>query len=61
VFWPHASATVPLSGRLDYASIVLATLATAALVTKRAEAIPVIAACGLAGLALWGLGLQAAV
>jgi chromate transporter len=61
VFWPHANAAEPFSGGIDYASIALAALATAVLVSKRAEAIPVIAACGLAGLALWGLGLQAAV
>jgi chromate transporter len=51
VFW---------TGRIEWASIAIAVLATAALVTKRAEVIPVIAASGLAGLALWLAGYGAA-
>jgi chromate transporter len=61
VFWPQASEAAPFSGRFDVASVALATIATAALLSKRVETIPVIAASGLAGLALWALGLQSAV
>jgi len=48
-------------GRLDVASVAIAALATLALVWKRVDVIPVIAASGAAGLALWAAGVQAAV
>ncbi|HEX7465566.1 MAG TPA: chromate transporter, partial [Usitatibacter sp.] len=52
VFWP---------GGFDIAACAIATIATVVLVTNRAQVIPVIAASGAAGLALWALGLQGAV
>jgi chromate transporter len=61
VFWPRSSAGTLFAGPLDLASVAIALLATVALVSKRAEVIPVIAASGLAGLALWAAGLQGAV
>jgi chromate transporter len=61
VFWPEAGGTAPFGGRLDVASVAIAMLATVALVSRRVEVIPVIAASGCAGLALWALGLQGAV
>lgn len=61
VLWPESSATAPFAGRFDVASALIAALAFAALITKRLEVIPVIAASGLAGLALWAAGLQVAM
>jgi chromate transporter len=55
VAWPDG-----LAGRFDFAAAAIALAATAALVSKRVEVIPVIAASGLAGLALWAAGLQPA-
>jgi chromate transporter len=60
VFWPEASGAAPFAGRVDWASMAIAAAAFAALVSRRAEVIPVIAASGLAGLALWAAGLQGA-
>lgn len=60
VFWPHAGASSPLSGAFDWPSAFIAVVAAALLVAKKAGVIPVIAASGLAGLALWAAGLQAA-
>ena len=51
VFWP---------GHFDWVSAIIATLALAALLTKKADVIPVIAASGLAGLALWAAGYAGA-
>ena len=61
VFWPRSSANALFTGPLDLASVAIAVVATAALVSKRVEVIPVIAASGLAGLALWAAGIQGAV
>ena len=52
VIWPH--------GRPDWPSAVVALIAAALLLSKKAEVIPVIVAAGLAGLALWAAGLQPA-
>jgi chromate transporter len=60
VFWPESTGASPFAGRFDAASAAIAAVALAALVTKRAGVIPVIAASGLAGLVLWALGLQGA-
>jgi chromate transporter len=60
VFWPEATEAAPLAGRFDVASVVIAVIATAVLVSRKAEVIPVIAASGLVGLALWAAGLQGA-
>jgi chromate transporter len=60
VLWPGSGAQAPLAGRFDYASAAIAVIATVALVSKRVGVIPVIAASGLAGLALWAAGLQLA-
>ena len=57
VLWPHATAAQPFAGGFDTASAVIALAAAAALLSKKAEVIPVIAAAGLAGLALWAAGL----
>jgi chromate transporter len=55
VIWPHGKPWPP-----DWPSAVIALVAAALLVAKKAEVIPVIAASGLAGLALWAVGFQAA-
>ena len=55
VFWPGATIAAPVSGTFDWAAAVIALLATAALVVKKADVIPVIAASGAAGLLLWAL------
>jgi chromate transporter len=52
VIWPGA--------RFDVASAVIAAIAAALLVSKKLDVIPVIAASGAAGLALWMAGLQPA-
>ncbi len=57
VLWPNASVASPLSGGFDYPSAAIAIVAAAALFTKKAEVIPVIAASGLAGVALWAAGI----
>jgi chromate transporter len=59
VFWPEATLAAPFAGRFDWASVVIAAVATAVLVARRAEVIPVILASGAAGLALWALGYGA--
>ena len=60
VFWPHASDAAPFGGPFDAVSALIALAAAAALLSKKVEVIPVIAASGLAGLALWAAGIQAA-
>ncbi len=60
VFWPDSTGSAPFTGRFDAASVAIAAIALGALVSKRAEVIPVIAASGLVGLGLWALGLQGA-
>ena len=60
VLWPHAASAAPLSGGFDWPSAVITLAAAALLVTKKLDVIPVIVASGLAGLALWAAGLQAA-
>jgi chromate transporter len=52
VIWPH--------GAFDPASFVVAAAAAALLVSRKLDVIPVIAASGAAGLALWLAGLQPA-
>ena len=59
VFWPQSTAAAPFSGRFDVASVVIAVVATALLVSRRADVIAVIAASGAAGLALWAAGYGA--
>jgi chromate transporter len=59
VFWPRPAAGAPFSGPVDWASIVIALVATVVLVRRKAEVIPVIAASGAAGLALWLAGYSA--
>jgi chromate transporter len=61
VFWPASTSALPFAGHLDWASVAIASVAAVALVSRRVEVIPVIAASALAGLALWGLGLQGAM
>jgi chromate transporter len=61
VFWPDSTPATPFAGRFDIASVTIAVIATIALVSRKVEVIPVIAASGLAGLALWAAGLQGAV
>lgn len=61
VFWPGSSRDALFAGPLDVTSVAIAVIATLALVSKRVEVIPVIAASGLAGLALWAAGIQGAV
>ena len=59
VFWPRASAQAPFGGPFDKASLAIAVVASVVLLTQRAGVIPVIAASGLAGAALWALGYSA--
>jgi chromate transporter len=61
VFWPKSSMDALFAGPFDIASVAIATIATIALVSRRVEVIPVIAASGVAGLALWAAGIQGAV
>jgi chromate transporter len=60
VLWPHSTGAAPFAGPFDWPSAVIAVVASAALLSRRVEVIPVIAASGLAGLALWAAGLQGA-
>src|SRR5688572_31024373 len=60
VFWPASTSAAPFSGGIDLASIVIGGACAVALLSKRLDVIPVIAASGLAGLALWPIGLQGA-
>jgi len=57
VFWPGAAPGAPFSGGFDHASAVIAIVAAILLLTKKSDVIPVIAASGLAGLALWMAGI----
>ena len=57
VLWPHATAAEPFAGGFDTASALIALVAAIVLLTKKAEVIPVIAASGAAGLALWAAGI----
>ncbi len=54
VLWPDASAELAFSGRFEWASAIICIAATAALLSRKVGVIPVIAASGLAGLAIWG-------
>jgi chromate transporter len=49
VWWPHATAAQPLSGGFDLTSALLTIAASVAVFRYKAEVIPVIAVCGLAG------------
>jgi chromate transporter len=60
VFWPASTAAAPFAAPFDLASVALAVICAVALLSKRLDVIPVIVASGLAGLALWALGLQGA-
>jgi chromate transporter len=60
VFWPQASYSAPFAGSFDAVSALITVLASTALLTRRLDVIPVIAASGLAGLALWAAGIQGA-
>ncbi|MBC8024293.1 MAG: chromate transporter, partial [Burkholderiales bacterium] len=60
VLWPQGTQAAPFAGHFDWPSAVIAVVAAYVLVTKKAEVIPVIVASGLAGLLLWGVGLQRA-
>ncbi len=57
VLWPAAASGAPFSGGFDYASALIAIVAAILLLTKKSDVIPVIAASGLAGLALWMAGI----
>ncbi len=62
VIWPHAGADGrAFTGAVDPAGIAITVLATIALVSQRVGTIAVIAACALAGVGLWALGLQGAM
>ena len=61
VLWPHATTASPLAGHFDWPSAAIVAIAAYVLVAKKADVIPVIVASGLAGLLLWGVGLQRAV
>ena len=53
VFWPESSAADPFAGHVDIASVAIALVASVALLFKKADIIPVIAASAAAGLLLW--------
>jgi chromate transporter len=55
VLWPEAGAAAPFSGRFEWFSLLLTAGAFIALTRFRVNIIPVIGACGLAGL-VWQLG-----
>ena len=59
VFWPGATEAAPFSGPFDGASVAIAAVASAALVTQRAGVMAVIGASGAAGLLLWLAGYSA--
>ena len=61
VFWPGSTAAAPFAGAFDAMSAAIFAVCLAALLSKRLEVIPVIAASALCGLALWALGFQLAV
>jgi chromate transporter len=60
VFWPRSQPGAPFSGGFDGPSALIAAIAAVALVWRKVGVIPVIAASGAAGLALWALGFQVA-
>jgi chromate transporter len=60
VFYPQATYAAPFGGGFDAVSVLIAVVASAALLTRKLDVIPVIALSGLAGLALWAAGIQAA-
>jgi chromate transporter len=57
VFWPRASEASRFAGGFDAVSCAIAAACAVALLTKKLDVIPVIAASGLAGLALWAAGV----
>jgi chromate transporter len=61
VFWPASTAEAAFSGPFDAPSAVLAIVASVALLSRRVGIIPVIGACGAAGLLLAAFGIQGAV
>jgi chromate transporter len=61
VFWPHAADGERFAGGFDAVSFAIAVACAAALVSKKLDVIPVIAASGAVGLALWAAGLQPAL
>ena len=61
VFWPHAAEGQRFAGGFDAVSFAIAVACAAALVSKKLDVIPVIAASGAVGLALWAAGLQPAL
>jgi chromate transporter len=61
VFWPASTPAAPFAGGFNAASAAIAAIALVGLVWRGVGVIPVVFASGLAGLALWGLGLQGAV
>jgi chromate transporter len=60
VFWPQATYAAPFGGGFDVVSVLIAVVASAALLARKLDVIPVIALSGLAGFALWAAGIQAA-
>ena len=59
VFWPEGTPSRPFAGPFDIASLALAAIATALLVSQRAGVIAVIVGSGLAGVLLWAVGYSA--
>ena len=58
VWWPHATSPFPFSGGFEWFSMLLTLLATIALLRNMAGIIPIIFACGTAGMAKTLLGYQ---
>jgi chromate transporter len=61
VFWPASTEAAPFSGGFEPAAAVITAVGLVALVARGVGVIPVVFASGLAGLALWALGLQGAI
>ena len=56
VWWPHATSLAPFRGGFEWFSMLLTLLATTALLGNKAGIIPIIFACGAAGIAKTLLG-----
>jgi chromate transporter len=61
VFWPGATASSPFANPIDWPTVVIFAVCAVLLLRWRVDVIPLIAGAGLAGLALWALGLQGAL
>jgi len=54
VLWPEATASAPFSGRFEWPAALIGAAALLALLRFKAGVMPVIGACALTGLVIWG-------